>query len=70
MPNENCLLGMKCPKCGNEEPFAIAATCWAEVNDDGIDGAEDYEWHDTSTCICRRCTYTAKVADFKAKGKK
>jgi len=29
MANENCLEGMMCPKCGQEEKFSIVCSCVA-----------------------------------------
>jgi hypothetical protein len=57
MTNENCLAGIKCPKCGNEDRFFIAAMILAEVTDDGADIARntDMEWDDESYARCPDC---------------
>jgi hypothetical protein len=46
---------MKCPDCGSEGPFLIAATCWAVVGDDGVEQAEDYDWEASASIICKQC---------------
>jgi len=65
MPNENCLNGMKCPECGSEAPFRIAASSWFKVFDDGTDSHEDVEWDEDSCCECWDCHFSGKVADFR-----
>ncbi len=65
MPNENCLEGVKCPKCGHEKSFDIMVSAIARVNDGGIDRCEDYEWDDDSFCACRNCEFQGVVRDFK-----
>lgn len=67
MPNENCLIGMKCPECGSEGPFKISVRAWATVHDDGTDEDEAVEWDDDSACICKEygCSFRGKVRDFK-----
>lgn len=62
--NENCLAGVRCPKCGYAEQFRIVATCWAEVLDDGVVGAHEYEWGEDSWCECQGCLYAAKYIEF------
>lgn len=65
MANENCLLGMKCPKCGSEGPYGIAVKAWCpDVTDDGTDGLGDIEWDDKSICVCKACDFNGVVADF------
>jgi hypothetical protein len=68
-PNENCLEGMACPKCGEFGPLAIVATqagmlC---VSDDGTDFFKDgnVEWEDSARCKCLACDHTATVAEFR-----
>jgi DNA-directed RNA polymerase subunit RPC12/RpoP len=62
--NENVLAGVRCPKCGFTDCFRIAAICWAEVIDDGVEGADEYEWNEDSWCECYRCSYAAKYVEF------
>lgn len=69
-PNENCLDGFKCPKCGSFGPFRIRATVSGEtlVSDDGTEGVEgDVEWADTSSCRCVDCGHAGTVREFQGK---
>jgi len=65
MPNTNCLEGMKCPKCGQENSLKIEATCIFTVTDDGTeDEGNGHEWGDTNYCECPDCEHHGTVADF------
>lgn len=66
MPNDNCLAGMACPKCGSEEPFSIVCTSTFKFYDDGSDLNQDsIEWDSNSYCQCYTCDHEATVADFR-----
>jgi hypothetical protein len=65
MTNTNSLENIKCPACGNEEAFRIAATTIATVTDDGIDDYGDMEWHDDSFAECNACCRYGTLKDFK-----
>lgn len=62
--NENCLEGMSCPVCGNQEPFEICGSCWFLVFQDGVDEPSEVEWDDSSPCRCPACGHTATVGYF------
>lgn len=63
--NENCLAGMRCPKCRSLEPFKIECSVLMTVTDNGTDEAEgDTEWNDDDYCQCRECEFEGKVKDF------
>ena len=66
MANDNCLKGIRCPECGNEDRFLIAATILADVTDDGADIAAhtDMEWDETSATRCPNCGHAAPLATF------
>lgn len=65
MVNENCLMGMRCPKCGYNEMFAIEITSsWATVTDDGAEIEGAIEWGEDCGCRCGACDYEATVKDF------
>lgn len=65
MANENCLAGLRCPKCGSYGPLGIEVTAWAvNVTDDGIGDVEDAEWDRDSIIRCETCYEVATVADF------
>ena len=68
MPNENCLAGIKCPKCGNEDRFLITATILADVSDDGADLANgsDILWEDESGTGCPECGENGPLSHFRA----
>lgn len=62
--NINCLVDMKCPKCGNLGPFVIAGEIFALVSDDGVDETWDFDWSPSSYCRCRACDHAGQVGDF------
>ena len=65
MPNTNCLEGMKCPKCHQEDGLKIEATCIFTVTDDGTeDEGNGHEWGDTNYCECPDCGHHGTVSDF------
>ena len=65
MPNENCLEGMKCPKCGGEGPFGIGCDVVMLVTDEGTsDQIGDTHWDEDSYCECRECLKSGTVKDF------
>jgi len=70
MANTNCLKGMICPKCKEEDSgFRIVATVLIEMTDEGGGDCEGPDWEDNAHCECMDCGYTAEVKDFKiAKG--
>lgn len=68
--NTNCLEGISCPACGDEDKFRISCMVDAIVTDDGADIADNnhWDWHDESDCSCCNCGHYAKLKEFK-KGK-
>lgn len=66
MPNENCLVGIKCPKCGYEDGFNIECGVWCDVTDDGADPlcVGDIEWGGDSRIECQYCHHTGTVKQF------
>jgi ribosomal protein S12 methylthiotransferase accessory factor YcaO len=67
MTNENCLQGVKCPACGNEDTFRIQVTTMASVTDDGAEVEHgDMDWDDDSYAECANCCEHGKLSDFKA----
>ncbi len=67
MTNTNCLENIKCPACGNEESFRIAAKTIATVTDDGTDDYGDMEWDDDSYAECAECYRHGTLKDFKVR---
>lgn len=64
MANENCLAGIRCPKCGYADRFYIHASAKFEVTDDGTDSFSDVDWDDSSSIFCASCGEIGKVGDF------
>jgi DNA-directed RNA polymerase subunit RPC12/RpoP len=69
MTNNNCLENIKCPACGNEDRFVIAARVMAEVTDDGADVASPkygngFEWDNDSYARCPECEKEATLKEF------
>jgi hypothetical protein len=64
MSNTNCLANIKCPDCGNEDSFRIAAKTIATVTDDGTDDHGDMEWDDDSYAECTGCPRHGTLKDF------
>ena len=65
MPNENCLAGIRCPKCKQEDKFFIYSQVELEVTDDGTDfPSGDVSWEATSPIRCAECNALGTVADF------
>jgi hypothetical protein len=66
MANTNCLEGIRCPKCGQEDEFRIACTMVCTVIDDGTEKIGDIEWDENSWCLCPRCEKDGKLKDFQS----
>jgi predicted nucleic-acid-binding Zn-ribbon protein len=62
--NENCLRGMRCPKCGNEDVFNVLGSACFEVTDAGAERSSDIEWDEHSACTCGECDHTATWGYF------
>ena len=67
MTNTNCLEGIKCPACGNEDRFRIAGTTVFIVTDEGTEDHGDIEWDDDSYADCPECFRHGTLKDFRAK---
>lgn len=61
--NTNCLEGIKCPKCGNEDEFVISVVAHATVTDDGFRKMQGGDWDDDSSIWCR-CGADGTVKTF------
>jgi Zn ribbon nucleic-acid-binding protein len=62
--NENCLAGIRCPKCKQQDRFRIVGLCTFEVTDDGSEAVGDHEWDEESSISCPECGHAGKVNDF------
>jgi hypothetical protein len=65
MTNVNCLEGIRCPKCGQEDRFKITAIITCLVTDDGSEPVGDHEWNDGSTAHCPQCGFDGTLEDFR-----
>ena len=64
MPNQNCLEGMNCPKCGAEEPFKILVESIVTMYDNGSEDQEHAEWGPQSYCECKKCGHFGRAWQF------
>lgn len=62
--NKNCLEGIRCPDCGNQDRFKVQATTIFELIDDGTDGHYDVEYNEDSYFECYSCGKHGTVKDF------
>jgi hypothetical protein len=74
--NTNCLEGMSCPVCGQEEEILVRARMWVSLRDDGTDAYADsldmrgeVEYDDESDAACTACRFEATLAAFEAAGR-
>ncbi len=68
--NVNCLEGMRCPKCGQEDSFNISVTACVDVTDDGTDDISNVEWDNESVIVCNEvdCGWQGYVRDTLERG--
>jgi hypothetical protein len=69
MININCVENIKCPACGNQHRFIIAACVMADVTDDGADIASPmhgngFEWGDDGYTRCPECDKEGTLKEF------
>ncbi len=64
MSNTNCLKGIRCPKCGQEDRFMITGYAQFEVTDGGSEATGDHEWDDRSMTRCPNCDRSGPLSDF------
>jgi len=63
--NTNCLAGMRCPQCGNEDMLKIHVSGFVDMTDDGCDGfAGDIDFDGRSHCQCPQCGHADTVKGF------
>lgn len=66
MTNLNCLEGLSCPRCGNEDSLLITSNVRLYVTDDGADFAQgcDPNWNDDSAATCPECDFDGPLTEF------
>ncbi|TDX26769.1 hypothetical protein DFO67_11534 [Modicisalibacter xianhensis] len=63
--NSNCLEGIVCPECNQEEAFEIQAMTTVMVCDDGAEPMSgNFVWDDFSTITCHACRHQGTVGSF------
>ena len=65
MTNTNCLEGIRCPKCGQEERLKITASITCVVTDEGSEPVGDHEWDGESNTHCPACDFAGVLKDFR-----
>ena len=70
--NENCLKGIRCPKCEQEDSFRIEGKTLFLMTDDGTDEFGDVDYDDGSTAYCTDsgCAYFGPLAVFRIENQK
>ena len=64
MKNVNCLEGLMCPKCGQQDRFIIDAITSITLLDDGVDKYEGAEFDGSHTAGCPSCGWNGTVAEL------
>ena len=67
--NVNCLEGLKCPECGNDDRLIIHGCSAFEVTDEGTTRHWDVEYDDDSHAVCPNhdCDFEGKLGEFRIK---
>ena len=63
--NTNCLEGVRCPQCGNQDEFRIEVVAVCKVTDDSAEITGDLEWTDDSWCYCPKCDNEGILGKFR-----
>ena len=63
--NNNCLEGIKCPKCGSEGPFIVEVRVQVLMHDEGSEDCNsDNHWDGNSYMRCYMCDADGLAKDF------
>jgi len=69
--NINCMLGLRCPKCGQDDELIVWAEVPVSLVDDGTDPHADSikglggpEWTEESITLCPECRWQSVMRDF------
>lgn len=65
MTNTNCLDGLRCPKCGQEDQLKIVALITCVVTDEGSEAVGCHDWDQDSPTTCPECVFSGKLKDFR-----
>jgi hypothetical protein len=63
--NDNCLVNMRCPKCGSFEPFRLEVVTHVLMWDEGSEpDHSDTQWTEECDCSCVECGFRGTGADL------
>ena len=65
--NDNCLKGIRCPKCKQEDEFLIYASSWFEFTDEGASEFWNVDYNGDAPIRCSKCGERGTVAGFTVK---
>lgn len=63
--NKNCMIGLRCPRCGEDDAVMVYASAWMRIIDEGVDtpeGAIDYD--EQSMASCPECNHCGSFKDW------
>lgn len=64
--NTNCLEGIRCPACGQNDLFYVMGTAVFPITDEGTDcPVGDIEYDDSASMTCAACHHTDQLSAFK-----
>ena len=65
--NANCLEGVACPKCGQDDYIRVEGTAVFILTDDGTEDHAGVRWDDDSwaNCPVDECNFTGTMKDFR-----
>jgi hypothetical protein len=61
----NCMEGLRCPSCKQEDGLRIECIVVCKVTNDGIAPSGDLDFTDGSWCHCPACEHEGTVKDFR-----
>lgn len=61
----NCLEGISCPKCGQNDLFRIHGSSVFTVIDEGTVSHGDVDWDDDSQALCAVCEHEGPLGTFR-----
>jgi hypothetical protein len=65
MSNTNCMDGLRCPTCKQEDELRVECIVVCKVTDDGSEAFGDLDFTDESCCHCPACEHEGTVKDFR-----
>jgi hypothetical protein len=57
-------LGLRCPKCGDQDRIDILAELWVRVTDADASGDGEHTYTPKSTALCGSCGHSARLYHF------